>query len=129
MNISLPSMLKWLAPVAAAILCFLLVQGDLLAQNPPAKPGQPTGVRASPGGDLALEVIWTAPGSDTVTAYDVRYILTSADESVEGNWLDFVQNLDKIQEQGKLDRSTTKGRIFLPGPKSLHLCCCPLSPC
>ena len=26
-------MLKWLAPVAAAILCFLLVQGDLLAQT------------------------------------------------------------------------------------------------
>ena len=86
MNKALPSMLKWLAPVAAAIFCFLLVQGDLLAQGPPAKPGQPTGVRASPSGNQALEVTWTAPSGDTVTAYDVRYILTSAGETDDNNW-------------------------------------------
>ena len=78
-------MLKWLAPVAAAFLCFLLVQGDLLAQTPD-KPGQPTGVRASPSGNQALEVTWEAPGSDTVTAYYVRYILTSEDETDDNNW-------------------------------------------
>ena len=86
MNISLPSMLKWLAPMAAAILCFLLVQGDLLAQTPD-KPGQPTGVRASPSGNQALEVTWTAPSGSTVTAYDVRSIRTDAsDKTTASNW-------------------------------------------
>ena len=79
-------MLKWLAPVAAAILCFLLVQGDLLAQS--TVPEKPTGVAASVRGDRTLEVTWDAPsdGGSPITAYDVQYILTSQDETIVNNW-------------------------------------------
>ena len=40
-------------------------------------------------GDRTLAVVWTAPadnGGGAVTAYDVGYIETSADETVESNW-------------------------------------------
>ena len=40
-------------------------------------------------GDRTLAVAWTAPtdtGGGTVTAYDVRHIETSADETVDANW-------------------------------------------
>ena len=40
-------------------------------------------------GDRTLAVVWTAPadtGGGTITAYDVRYIEASADETVESNW-------------------------------------------
>ena len=38
-------------------------------------------------GDEALTVVWEAPsGVSDITAYDVRYILTSADETVDSNW-------------------------------------------
>ena len=78
-------MLKWLAPVAAAILCFLLVQGDLLAAAPTA----PDGVAADPKGDRTLQVTWDAHSDSTVTAYDVRHILSdssASDKLVDSNW-------------------------------------------
>ena len=40
-------------------------------------------------GDMTLAVVWTAPadtGGGVITAYDVRYIEASADETVESNW-------------------------------------------
>ena len=40
-------------------------------------------------GDRTLAVVWTAPadtGGAPITAYDVRYIKTSEDETVESNW-------------------------------------------
>ena len=40
-------------------------------------------------GDRTLVVVWTAPadtGGGVITAYDVRYIETSADETVDANW-------------------------------------------
>ena len=40
-------------------------------------------------GDRTLAVVWTAPadtGGGSITAYDVGYIETSADETVESNW-------------------------------------------
>ena len=40
-------------------------------------------------GSEALAVTWTAPadtGTSDITAYDVRYILTSADETADSNW-------------------------------------------
>ena len=38
-------------------------------------------------GDEALTVVWTAPSGVTdISAYDLRYILTSADETVDSNW-------------------------------------------
>ena len=40
------------------------------------------------GDDGAIVVTWNAPTETVarITAYDVRYILTSADETVDGNW-------------------------------------------
>ena len=40
-------------------------------------------------GDRTLAIVWTAPadtGGGVITAYDVRYIETSADETVESDW-------------------------------------------
>ncbi len=39
-------------------------------------------------GDGSLTVTWAAPdnGGSVITAYDVRHILTSGDETVDGNW-------------------------------------------
>ena len=40
-------------------------------------------------GDRTLAVVWTAPtntGGGVITAYDMRYIETSEDETVESNW-------------------------------------------
>ena len=37
----------------------------------------------------------------------------------QGRRLDFVQNLDKLQGQGKLDQITTRGQACLPCPQSL----------
>ena len=40
-------------------------------------------------GDMTLAIVWTAPadtGGGGITAYDVRYIEASADETVESNW-------------------------------------------
>ena len=40
-------------------------------------------------GDRSLGVVWTAPtntGGGVITAYDVRYIETSEDETMESNW-------------------------------------------
>ena len=49
-------------------------------------PAAPT-ISAVHPGDEALTVVWEAPsGVSDITAYDVRYILTSADETVDSNW-------------------------------------------
>ena len=49
-------------------------------------PAAPT-ISAVHPGDEALTVVWTAPeGVTGVTAYDLRWILTSADETVDSNW-------------------------------------------
>ena len=40
-------------------------------------------------GDRTLGVTWTPPPEavgDEITSYDLRYILTSADETVDANW-------------------------------------------
>ncbi len=51
-------------------------------------PAAPAIDSVSAGGE-ALAVTWTAPtntGASNITAYDVRYILTSADETADSNW-------------------------------------------
>ena len=49
-------------------------------------PAAPT-ISAVHAGDTALTVVWTDPSAVTgITNYDVRYILTSADETVDANW-------------------------------------------
>ena len=56
----------------------------------PIVPGAPT-IITSPivAGPNSLTVTWAAPGNtggSVVTAYDLRYIRTGADETVEANW-------------------------------------------
>ena len=51
-------------------------------------PGAPT-ITGVVSGNTAVTVFWAAPDDDgaaDITAYDLRYIETSADETVEGGW-------------------------------------------
>ena len=49
-------------------------------------PAAPT-ISAVHPGDEALTVVWTEPSGVTdITAYDLRYVLTIADETVDSNW-------------------------------------------
>ena len=55
----------------------------ILAQTPIAAPT----VDSVTPGDGQLTIEWSAPAGVTgITAYDLRYIETSADETVDGNW-------------------------------------------
>ena len=74
-----------LLAAALALLC-LLIPLDAGAQND--VPGAPT-VDPLIGGETWLGVTWTAPssnGGSSITAYDLRHIETSADETVDANW-------------------------------------------
>ena len=58
----------------------------LAAGSAAAQPAAPT-IDTIALGEGALTVAWTAPSAVTeITAYDLRYILTSADETVASNW-------------------------------------------
>ena len=74
----------WIPALAAAVLCMLAAAQFAAAQAP-----GPATISAVVAGDGSLTVVWDPPagtsGSD-VTAYDVRYIATSADETVDSNW-------------------------------------------
>ena len=57
--------------------------------TPVASSNTAPGIHSLRADDGALSVAWTAPtdtGGATTTVYDVRYIETSADESVDANW-------------------------------------------
>ena len=50
-------------------------------------PGPPTITALIIAGDNSLTIAWAAPASGpAVTAYDLRYVRTDADETVESNW-------------------------------------------
>ena len=54
-----------------------------------SRPGAPTITTPVTAGADSLTVAWSAPvddGGPDITAYDLRYILTSADETVDANW-------------------------------------------
>ena len=54
-----------------------------------SRPGAPTITAPITAGDDSLTVDWSAPsdsGGPAITAYDLRYIQTSADETVDNNW-------------------------------------------
>ena len=80
----------WLArrllPLAVAGLVVLAAPGNAAAQaSVPGAPAAP----AVAAGDGALAVGWAAPdspGSAAITAYDLRSISTSADETDDANW-------------------------------------------
>ena len=48
-------------------------------------PGSPTIGTLTTGANF-LTVTWSAPGGPAISAYDLRYIQTSADETVDANW-------------------------------------------
>ena len=54
-----------------------------------SRSGAPTITTPVPAGADSLTVAWSAPvddGGPAITAYDLRYIQTSADETVDANW-------------------------------------------
>ena len=72
-----------LSAAGCALLCLALVLGYASAQSLPAAPT----IDSVTSGDTTLTVAWTAPAGETgITAYDVRHIETSADETDEANW-------------------------------------------
>ena len=74
---------RLLSAAGFALLCLLLALGYASAQSPPAAPT----IDSVTSGDTTLTVAWTAPaGATGITAYDVRRIETSADETDDANW-------------------------------------------
>ena len=74
---------RLLSAAGFALLCLVLALGYASAQSPPAAPT----VDAVTSGDTTLIMAWTAPaGATGITAYDVRHIETSADETDDANW-------------------------------------------
>ena len=56
---------------------------------PASLPGTPNDLKAEGNGLPGIDLSWTVPDSDggsAVTAYDLRYIESSADETVDANW-------------------------------------------
>ena len=74
---------RLLTAAGFALLCLVLALGYASAQSIPAAPA----IASVSSGDTTLTVAWTAPAGETgITAYDVRHIETSADETVDANW-------------------------------------------
>ena len=74
----------WLVLITIFVsLCLALGPSGILAQMQVASPT----INSVTPGDGKLSIEWTAPtGVTGITAYDLRYIETSADETVDGNW-------------------------------------------
>ena len=74
---------RLLPATGAALLCLALVLGLVRAQTTPAAPT----IDSVTPGDAKLTVAWTAPAGETgITAYDVRHIETSEDETDDTKW-------------------------------------------
>ena len=75
---------RLLPAAGCALLCLMLVLGYAIAQtNTPAAPT----IDSVTSGDVLLKVAWTAPTGETgITAYDVRHIETSEDETDDTKW-------------------------------------------
>ena len=75
-----------LAVAGTLLLAPALFLGTVFAQT--GTPGPPT-VDTVSAGDRALTAGWSEPsdtGTVIITAYDLRFILTSSDETVDANW-------------------------------------------
>ena len=74
---------RLLLAAGLALLCLVLALGYASAQSPPAAPT----IDSVSSGDTTLTLAWTAPaGATGITAYDVRHIETSVDETDDANW-------------------------------------------
>ena len=74
---------RLLLAAGLALLGLVLALGYASAQSPPAAPT----IDSVSSGDTTLTLAWTAPaGATGITAYDVRHIETSADETDDANW-------------------------------------------
>ena len=74
---------RLLSAAGCALLCLMLALGYASAQTPPTAPT----TDSVTSGDTTLTVAWTAPAGETgITAYDVRHIKTSEDETTDSNW-------------------------------------------
>ena len=75
-------LVRLLAAAFFALLC-LMIPLDAGAQSTPAAPT----IDSVTSGDTTLAVAWSAPaGATGITAYDVRHIETSEDETDDANW-------------------------------------------
>ena len=75
-------LVRLLAAAFFALLCLMLPL-DAGAQSTPAAPT----IDFVTSGDTTLAVAWSAPAGETgITAYDVRHIETSADQTDDANW-------------------------------------------
>ena len=75
---------RLLPATGCALLCLMLVLGYARAQT--STPAAPTIDSVTPG-DTQLKVAWTGPAGETgITAYDVRHIETSEDETDDTKW-------------------------------------------
>ena len=91
---------RLLPAAGGALLCLVLALSYASAQDVPAAP---TIDSVSPG-DVQLTVAWTAPaGATGITAYDVRHIETSADETMDANWIE----VDDAWTSGTLENTIT----------------------
>ena len=91
---------RLLSAAGCALLCLVLALGYANAQTPPAAPT----IDSVTSGDTSLTVAWTAPvGATGITAYDVRHIETSADETMDANWTE----VDDAWTSGTLEDTIT----------------------
>ena len=74
---------RLLLAAGCVLLSLALALGYVSAQTPPAAPT----IDSVTSGDTTLTLAWSAPAGETgITAYDVRHIKTSEDESMDSNW-------------------------------------------
>ena len=74
--------------LCSAAVCIVLggLPAEAAAGAQGVTPAAPT-IDTMTVGDRALTIAWGPPaGAADVTSYDLRYILTTADETVDGNW-------------------------------------------
>ena len=75
--------IRLLLAAGFSLLCLVLALGYANAQCTPAAPT----IDTVSSGDTTLTVAWTAPAGETgITAYDVRHIETSEDETDDTKW-------------------------------------------
>ena len=87
---------RLLSVAGCTLLCLVLSLGHASAQSTPAAPA----IDSVTFGDTTLTVAWSAPVGETgISAYDVRHIETSGDETTDSNWTE----VDNAWTSGSLE--------------------------